>query len=114
MGYHRKSPRFDVSFGSTFAGEQLAGQGTVTNLSVSGCSIESKMTLTPRSTVGLHIQLPDSQWPLRVQGAIVRWARGNTFGLEFETISEAETTRLQQLIYDLEQGPLVMMQHPAR
>lgn len=114
MGYHRKSPRFDVSFGSAFAGEQLAGQGTVTNLSMNGCSVESKITLTAQSTVGLHIQLPDSRWPLQIDGAVVRWVRGNTFGLEFVAVSDAETARLQHLLHDLEQGPLVMMQNPAQ
>lgn len=113
MGYHRKSPRFDVNFGSAFAGEFLAGQGTVTNLSVGGCSIESKITLTAHSLVGLKIQLPDSQWPLEVERAVVRWVRGNTFGLEFEALSGPEAARLQQLLHDLDQGPLVVMQRPA-
>ena len=66
MGYHRKSPRFDVNFGSTFADDTLAGQGTIINLSVGGCSIESKITLPAQSIVGLQIQLPDSQGPLVV------------------------------------------------
>ncbi|MEQ1792816.1 MAG: PilZ domain-containing protein [Nitrospira sp.] len=113
MGYSRKSPRFDVNFGSTFAGEFLAGQGTITNLSVGGCSIESKITLTAQSVVGLKIQLPDSQWPLEVEQAVVRWVRGNIFGLEFQLLSETETTRLQHLLHDLDQGPLVVMQRPA-
>lgn len=113
MGYSRKSPRFDVNFGSTFAGDCLAGQGTITNLSVGGCSIESKITLTAQSVVGLKIQLPDSPWPLEVERAVVRWARGNSFGLEFEALSKADTTRLQQLLQDLDQGPLVVMQRLA-
>ena len=113
MGYHRKSPRFDVNFGSTFAGEVLAGQGTITNLSVGGCSIESKIPLPARSVVGLKIQLPDSQWPLEVDQAVVRWVRGNTFGLEFQALSEPDTTRLQQLLQDLDQGPLVVMHRTA-
>jgi hypothetical protein len=113
MGYHRKSPRFDVNFGSTFAGETLAGQGTITNLSVGGCSIESKIPLPAQSMVGLQIQLPDSHWPLEITEAIVRWVRGNTFGLEFQTLSEPDAARLQQLLFDLDQGPLVVMQRPA-
>ncbi|MFO0707742.1 MAG: PilZ domain-containing protein [Nitrospira sp.] len=113
MGYQRKTPRFDVNFGSTFAGELLAGRGTVTNLSLGGCSIESTMPIPPRSTVGLKIALPDSPWPLEVERAVVRWVRGNRFGLEFDSLSESETTRLQQLIQDLDQGPLVVMHRPA-
>jgi len=113
MGYHRKSPRFDVNFGSTFAGEVLAGQGTITNLSVGGCSIESKIPLPAQSVVGLKIQLPDSHWPLEITEAIVRWVRGHTFGLEFQTLSDPDAARLQQLLFDLDQGPLVVMQRPT-
>lgn len=113
MAYQRKSPRFEVNFGSTFAGELLAGQGTVTNLSLGGCSIESNITLPPGSTIGLKIALPDSSWPLEVERAVVRWVRGNLFGLEFNSLSDAETTRLHQLIQDLDQGPLVVMQRPV-
>lgn len=114
MGYSRKGPRFDVNFGSTFAGEFLAGQGTITNLSMGGCSIESNITLTANSVVGLKIQLPDSPWPMEVERAVVRWTRGNTFGLEFEALSTPDTARLQQFLQDLDQGPLVVMQRPAR
>jgi len=106
----RKHPRFPVDFGSTFSGEQVAGQGSIGNLSVGGCSIDSKVTLTASSTLALHIQLPDSRWPLQIEQAVVRWARGNTFGVEFLRISPESIDRLQQLIQDLEQGPLVVMQ----
>lgn len=105
----RKHPRFPVHFGSTFSSEQFAGQGTIANLSVGGCSIESKITLSPQSRLALHIDLPDSRWPLQIEGAIVRWVRGNSFGLEFEHISPGGIERLHRLIEDMQQGPLVMM-----
>lgn len=114
MGYTRKNPRFDVNFGGTFAGEFLAGQGTIINLSVGGCSIESPVTPAAQTVMGLQIQLPDSQWPLEIGQAVVRWTRGTTFGLEFHTLSATDTARLQQLLYDLDQGPLVVMHRTAR
>lgn len=109
MGEIRKHPRFAVDFGSTFSGEQFAGQGAIANLSVGGCSIESKVTLTAKSSLALHIQVPGSQGPLQIDRAVVRWARGNTFGVEFEQMSQADIDRLHQLIQDLEQGPLAVM-----
>jgi hypothetical protein len=101
----RKYPRFPVDFGGTFSGEQFAGQGTITNLSVGGCSIESKVTLTAKSSFALHIQLPGSRSPLQIDRAVVRWARGNAFGVEFEKMSQADIDRLHLLIHNLEQGP---------
>lgn len=110
MADNRIHPRFAVDFGSTFSGEQFAGQGTICNLSVGGCSIDSKITLTANSTLGLHIQLPDSRWPLQIDRAVVRWARGHSFGVEFVQVSQDNLHRLQRLMQDLDQGPLVVMQ----
>ena len=69
MGEIRKHPRFPVYFGSTFSGEQFAGQDTIANLLVDGCCIELKVTLTAKSSIVLHIQLPDSRWPLQIDRA---------------------------------------------
>lgn len=112
MGYERKATRFPVKFGSTFAGEHLAGQGTITNLSMDGCSIESTIRLTVRSVVGLHIHLPDPPSPIQIERAIVRWACGNLFGLEFERMTQTETNRLQYLIHNLEHGIATTLGHP--
>jgi len=112
MGYERTATRFTVNLSGTFAGEQLAGQGTITTLSMGGCSIDSTITLTIHSTVGLHIRIPDSPHPLEIEHAIVRWACGNLFGLEFERLSQSETDRLHHVLHNLEHGPLAAMPHP--
>ena len=104
MGYERKATRFPVKFGSTFAGEQLAGQGTITNLSAGGCSIESTITLTVQSMVGLHIHIPAAPLPLQIEHATVRWAWGNLFGLQFERMAQSEIDRLQHILHNLEYG----------
>ncbi|MBI3355417.1 MAG: PilZ domain-containing protein [Nitrospirae bacterium] len=109
MGEIRKHPRFSVNFGSSFSAEQIVGQGTIANLSVGGCSIESKVILTAKSSLAIHVQLPDSRRPLQIDRAVVRWARGNTFGVEFQQMSQ--TDQLHQLIHDLEQSPMAVMQH---
>lgn len=114
MGYERKATRFPVAFGRAFAGEHLAGQGTITNLSLGGCSIESTIRLTVRSAVGLHVHLPDSPFPIQIERAIVRWACGNLFGLEFEQISEPDMNRLRELILDLEQNPSASLRQPEQ
>ncbi|MCC6140555.1 MAG: PilZ domain-containing protein [Nitrospira sp.] len=106
MEHHRQCPRFDVNFESTFASDTLAGQGTILNLSMGGCSIESNIALPTQSLVDLQVQLPDSPKPLQLEGSTVRWVRGNTFGLEFHALSEPDTIRLQQLLQNLAQGPM--------
>ncbi len=92
-----------------FSGAQFAGNGTIADLSVSGCSITSKVTLTAKSSLALQIELPDSPWPLHVERAIVRWARGNISGVDFEQLLMNNTDRLHKLIQDLEHGPLIVI-----
>ncbi|ULA62592.1 MAG: PilZ domain-containing protein [Nitrospira sp.] len=113
MEHHRQCPRFDVNFESTFASDTFAGQGTITNLSMGGCSIEANIALPAQSLVDLQIQLPGFPRPLRIEQGVVRWARGNTFGLEFHALSEPDTTCLQQLLQDLDQRPLAVGRQAA-
>jgi len=114
MEYHRKYPRFNVSIESAFASETLAGQGTITNLSVGGCCIDSTIARPAQGAVVTQIHLPDSSWPLEFKKGIVRWARGNTFGLECQTLSEPDTTHLRQSLPNLNREPQGVPCHPEQ
>ena len=46
----------------------------------------------------LSLFLPDHQWPLRINQAIVRWIDKNEFGLEFVSITMAQRERLRALV----------------
>lgn len=46
----------------------------------------------------LSIFLPDFQWPLRINQAIVRWIDKDEFGLEFVSITMAQRERLRTLV----------------
>lgn len=101
MGYERKAQRFDVQFGSTFAGDHLAGQGTITNLSSGGCSIESAITLPVDSVIGLNMAVPNGGGRIHIERAVVRWTRGTTFGLEFTDVPARDRDQLHQLLLSL-------------
>ena len=105
MTYERKVRRFDVQFVGTFAGDHLAGQGTITTLSAGGCSIESAITLPVQSVVTLHIAFPPNAPPIHVEQAIVRWSRGTSFGLEFIAVPEEDRHRLLHFLQQLTLGP---------
>lgn len=95
----RISPRFRVQFRTTFFGPTaLEGNGTVLDLSLGGCRVESTTPLSPSLSVELRIHVPDLDWPLMIDGATVQWGKGQTFGLSFLQLRETERERLRQVI----------------
>jgi hypothetical protein len=49
----------------------------------------------------LRIYVPNTESPLMIESAHVQWISGQTFGLAFIRITEAEQQRLAQLVHDL-------------
>ena len=95
----RTTPRFRVQFRTTFSGSTaLEGNGTVLDLSLGGCRVESTTTVSPSLSVELRIHVPGLDWPLVIDGATVQWVRGQTFGLGFLQLRETERERLRQVI----------------
>jgi hypothetical protein len=76
----------------TLAVNGLIGQGTLLNLSVPGCLIETSMPLA----VGYFVQLriPVGKHQIRVDLGAVRWVNEMTAGVEFIRMSEEDQARL--------------------
>ena len=81
-----------------FAGENYVGEGTVRNLSVPGCAIQSRKRVQPGSYLEMRLFLPDSAPPLRVGVAKVRWCEERRFGVEFIQVPGGDQVRLGQLV----------------
>ena len=95
----REYLRVPVTFPVTFSGEQLHGEGTVINLSIRGCAMES--TSRPRSGSILNLTLQPQEYrpPIRIDRAIVRSGMGKRFGLEFLQVHAADEERLRRAYY---------------
>lgn len=100
----RRHPRFRVQFRSTFAGYQIEGEGKAIDLSQGGCKIESDLRVPASATLELRLYVPDLDWPVRVEQAAVKWARGQQFGLEFVRLLPKEEETLLRVVKDLESG----------
>jgi len=95
----RSKPRIPVQFPISFSGDQVAGRGTVINLSAGGAGIESDKNVQKGTFLDLHVHLPGHEGTiLEVDLAAVRWAAGNRFGVEFLRIRTEEQQRLNQLV----------------
>ena len=100
----RKYPRFRVQFRSTFSGDRIDGDGKAIDLSQRGCRIESELTVPASTMLELRLYVPGLDWPMRVEQASVKWARGREFGLEFVRLLPKEEETLHRVVKDLEPG----------
>jgi hypothetical protein len=66
-----------------FGGAPFVGEGSLTSLSSTGCSVACDRTVLAGSYVRLAVLLPGLHAPLRVELGRVQWVRDHTFGVEF-------------------------------
>jgi hypothetical protein len=70
-----------------FASEEFVGEGTILDLSVSGCAVHSDIAPLSGDYVQLHVVMPDEKGPIEVARAKVVWAKQQRFGVEFRSQS---------------------------
>ena len=81
-----------------FGDDDYEGEGKVLDISTTGCRISSHETLAVGKVLKLSLFLKDHQWPMRIDAAIVRWAKGGTYGIEFTSIRLAQRERIRALV----------------
>lgn len=106
MMEHRKNLRFHVQFRSSFSSiAMVGGEGSVVDLSIRGCRIESPTDVQPGASLEVRIAATEHEPPIQIQQALVRWNRGRQFGLEFVTMAPEEWARLQHTVKQIEMEP---------
>jgi hypothetical protein len=96
----RITPRFRVQF-RTFLMNQstmIEHMGTILDLSVAGCRVESLVPVPQSAVMELRIYVPDLDWPLMVDEAIVQWVNDRSFGLYFVKIRQGVQDRLSWVL----------------
>ncbi|MBK5282489.1 MAG: PilZ domain-containing protein [Nitrospiraceae bacterium] len=106
MMEQRKNLRFHVQFRSSFSSiAMVGGEGTVVDLSIRGCRIDSPIDVQPGASLEVRIAAIEHEPPIQIQQALVRWSRGRQFGLEFVTMTPEEWARLQHTVSQIEMEP---------
>lgn len=72
--------------------------GTILEISVGGCRLETDPTLTVGTEITLQIDPSPDAGPIVVEHAVVRWAYGRHMGIEFTKIRPEDTSRLRELL----------------
>jgi len=94
--YHRYSVTYPVIFG----GAPFVGEGTVADLSLTGCSVVSERIVLTDSYVKLSLILPDPTMSLFIELGKIRWVGKNAFGVEFIRLPTATRHRLDRVVWE--------------
>jgi hypothetical protein len=73
------------------------GQGTVWNLSLNGWKLSGDVPLRVGETCSLTVNLPNQE-SIFVAAAVVRWVRGQEYGMETLVVEKQTQSRLEHLI----------------
>lgn len=93
-------PRFRVQFRTIASSVStvIEQEGLAFDLSLRGCRVDAPIALHKLLLMELRIFVPDLDWPIMVDGAVVQWVKGNIFGLLFVRLRQTEEERLIQVI----------------
>jgi hypothetical protein len=89
--------RYPVYCSVTYHAGLFQGQGTVWNFSLSGWKLSGDVPLQVGQTCALTVNLPIDE-RIVVGTAIVRWVRGQEFGLETLAIEKQTHSRVEHVI----------------
>lgn len=81
-----------------FGEDDFEGEATILDLSTNGCQATSLTEVQVGMELRLSLFLHDQEWPVRIDEALVRWVKGESFGLEFTQIMSAQRERIRAII----------------
>jgi len=101
----RMTERFLLRCRVTFSGTgiEMKGEGILSDLSKTGCRVESDKPPPEGTELKLEIFLSDYAWPMKIDRAVVRWTKGRAFGLELVALQSAQRDRLTRIIMKFKQ-----------
>lgn len=97
------SRRFPMFCPVTYHAGLLESQGSVWNVSLNGWRMSGALPLRVGQTIPLTVTLSEKQ-SMFIAAAIVRWKRGEEFGLETLVTDKRTQSQLQQYITQLVQA----------
>ncbi len=101
----RKHPRAPFQCQIRFSRQEMSEAGTVTDLSLGGCKVDSEASVYVGMYLALQISLPGQEATLKVDQAVVRWVKAQQYGLEFISMWPEEQERLRHFVSTLDSGP---------
>ena len=95
----RTSPRIPLDCRLFFSSNELVeADATLLDLSSTGCAAESETTVRTDMNLDLWIFSPNYDWRMHIDHTVVRWVRGQVFGVEYLILRPVLRKRVRQLV----------------
>lgn len=94
----RRAHRFPTAFTVSFFNQGYVGQGTVTDLSLTGCGVVGNQVVRCGETLCFHATGPGEAPLLAGSCVIVRWVLGQEFGAEIVRAQPKVQRRLRDWV----------------
>jgi hypothetical protein len=95
----RTSPRIPLDCRLFFSHDELVeAAATLLDLSRIGCAAETETAIRTDMCLELWIFSPSYSWRMHIDHAVVRWVRGQVFGVEFLNLRPVQRKRLRRLV----------------
>ena len=91
--------RYRVSYSGTEGARVVSGEGTLKDLSKTGCRILGSAPNSLGTNLTLLLDLQDRLAPMCLTNVIVTEIEGNSFAVRFPNLSSEERKRLQEVIF---------------
>jgi hypothetical protein len=99
----RYAERVPIRYRLTYSGVEgarvIRGEGSLKDLSKTGCNIVGAATISLGSHLTLLLDLQDGQAPMRLVDVFVSWIADDSFAVKFPKLSAEERKRLQDVIF---------------
>jgi hypothetical protein len=97
--YAERAPiRYRISYFGIEGTQVVRREGTLQDLSKTGCKIMGRTTSTLESRLTLLLDLKDEQVPMCLTNVIVSWIARDSFAVKFPKLPAEERKRLQDVI----------------
>ena len=94
----RSKERIALQCSMVIANGLQVGEGWVLDVSVRGCLVEGPVLVKVGDYLQLRLLLPDPDPSICVSLAVVRWAQGHRFGVEFIEMDEKHRACLNHFV----------------
>lgn len=96
---HKRVPvHYPVYFRPAFSTDTVLAAGTLLDLSIGGCTIETPVPVPKAFCLSMQIEVTEQEPPIQIENARVRTVNGKRLGLEFLSLRPEEEDRLRRLI----------------
>ena len=90
---------YRVSYTGTEGARLIKLEGSLRDLSQTGCKVLGTVLPVLGATITLTLHLEDGQAPLCVTDGTVSWIKGSVFAVRFPKLTEEERKRIQTVVW---------------